>query len=169
MACTITLKGIEYDCGANLSGITKILVASYDEAKLEKGPDGTITIGESAKFYEYIPAKNTGSLTKTLTKDETTGVLYYTNEVVAQFNKMGVDNAKEIEELAKGRLAVIAVDKNGMNWALGVDDYVSVTSVSGQTGAGIDDGNFWTLTFTEYSQSPAYHVTALPTPAVPGA
>lgn len=163
MACTITLKGLENDCGANLSGITKILVASHDDAKFEKGVDGTVTIGEQAKFYVYTPAKNTGSLTKTLTKDETTGVLYYTNEVVAQFNKMSVDNAKEIEELAKGRLAVIAVDKNGMNWALGVDDYVSVTSVSGQTGAGIDDGNFWTLTFTEYSQSPAYHVTALPT------
>lgn len=163
MACTITLKGLENDCGANLSGITKILVASHDEAKFEKGVDGTVTIGEQAKFYVYTPAKNTGSLTKTLTKDETTGVLYYTNEVVAQFNKMSVDNAKEIEELAKGRLAVIAVDKNGMNWALGVDDYVSVTSVSGQTGAGIDDGNFWTLTFTEYSQSPVYHVTALPT------
>ena len=163
MACTITLKGLENDCGANLSGITKILVASHDEAKFEKGVDGTVTIGEQAKFYVYTPAKNTGSLTKTLTKDETTGVLYYTNEVVAQFNKMSVDNAKEIEELAKGRLAVIAVDKNGMNWALGVDDYVSVTAVSGQTGAGIDDGNFWTLTFTEYSQSPAYHVTALPT------
>ena len=169
MACTITLKGIGYDCGANLSGITKILVASYDEAKIEKGPDGTITIGESPKFYEYIPAKNTGSLTKTLTKDDTTGVLYYTNEVVAQFNKMSVDNAKEIEELAKGRLVLIAVDKNGMNWALGVDDSVSVSAVSGQTGAGIDDGNFWTITFTEYSQSPAYHVTTLPTPAVPGA
>ena len=163
MACTITLKGLENDCGANLSGITKILVASHDEAKFEKGVDGTVTIGEQAKFYVYTPAKNTGSLTKTLTKDETTGVLYYTNEVVAQFNKMSVDNTKEIEELAKGRLAVIAVDKNGMNWALGVDDDVSVTSVSGQTGAGIDDGNFWTLTFTEYSQSPAYHVTALPT------
>lgn len=163
MACTITLKGLENDCGANLSGITKILVASHDEAKFEKGVDGTVTIGEQAKFYVYTPAKNTGSLTKTLTKDETTGVLYYTNEVVAQFNKMSVDNAKEIEELAKGRLAVIAVDKNGMNWALGVDDYVSVTSVSGQTGAGIDDGNFWTLTFTEYSQSPVYHVTTLPT------
>ena len=164
MACTITLKGLENDCGANLSGITKILVASHDEAKFEKGVDGTVTIGEQAKFYVYTPAKNTGSLTKTLTKDETTGVLYYTNEVVAQFNKMSVDNAKEIEELAKGRLAVIAVDKNGMNWALGVDDYVSVTAVSGQTGAGIDDGNFWTITFTEYSQSPAYHVTTLPTP-----
>ena len=162
MACTITLKGLENDCGANLSGITKILVASHDEAKFEKGVDGTVTIGEDAKFYVYTPAKNTGSLTKTLTKDDTTGVLYYTNEVVAQFNKMSVDNAKEIEELSKGRLVLIAVDKNGMNWALGVDDYVSVTAVSGQTGAGIDDGNFWTITFTEYSQSPAYHVTTLP-------
>lgn len=164
MACTITLSGINNDCAANLSGLTKILVANYDSAKLTKGvEDGTVSVGEGATFYEYIPAKNTGSLTKTLTKDETTGVLYYTNEVVAQFNKMSVDNAKEIEQLAKGRLVLIAVDKNGMNWALGVDDYVSVTAVSGQTGAGIDDGNFWTITFTEYSQSPAYHVTTLPT------
>lgn len=164
MACTITLSGLTNDCAANLSGLTKILVANYDTVKLTKGEDGgTVTVGEGGTFYEYIPAKNTGSLTKTLTKDETTGVLYYTNEVVAQFNKMSVDNAKEIEELAKGRLVLIAVDKNGMNWALGVDDYVSVSAVSGQTGAGMDDGNFWTITFTEYSQSPAYHVTTLPT------
>ena len=164
MACTITLSGLTNDCAANLSGLTKILVANYDTAKLTKGvEDGTVTVsGSGTTFYEYIPAKNTGSLTKTLTKDETTGVLYYTNEVVAQFNKMSVDNAKEIEQLAKGRLVLIAVDKNGMNWALGVDDYVSVSAVSGQTGAGIDDGNFWTITFTEYSQSPAYHVTSLP-------
>jgi hypothetical protein len=162
MACTITLTGINNDCAANLSGLVKILVGSQDNAKFTKGTDGTVTVGEGAQFYEYIPAKNTGSLTKTLTKDESTGVLYYTNELVAQFNKMSVDNAKEIEELAKGRLALIAVDKNGMNWALGVDDWVSVSAVSGQTGAGIDDGNFWTITFTEYSQSPAYHVTSLP-------
>ena len=163
MACTITLSGLTNDCAANLSGLTKILVANYDSAKLTKGEDGAVTVGEGATFYEYIPAKNTGSLTKTLTKNDTTGVLYYTNEVVAQFNKMSIDNAKEIEELAKGRLVLIAVDKNGMNWALGVDDSVSVSAVSGQTGAGIDDGNFWTITFTEYSQSPAYHVTTLPT------
>lgn len=162
MACTITLSGINNDCAANLSGLVKIFVGSQDDAKFTKGTDGTVTVGEGAKFYEYIPAKNTGSLTKTLTKDESTGVLYYTNEVVAQFNKMSVDNAQEIEELAKGRLALIAVDKNGMNWALGVDDWVSVSAVSGQTGAGIDDGNFWTITFTEYSQSPAYHVASLP-------
>ena len=164
MACTITLSGLTNDCAANLSGLTKILVANYDTVKLTKGEDGgTVTVGEGGTFYEYIPAKNTGSLTKTLTKDETTGVLYYTNEVVAQFNKMSVDNAKEIEELAKGRLVLIAVDKNGMNWALGVDDYVYVSAVSGQTGAGMDDGNFWTITFTEHSKSPAYHVTTLPT------
>ena len=163
MACTITLSGLTNDCAANLSGLTKILVASYADGLFQKGSDGEVTLsGSSTTFYEYIPAKNTGSLTKTLTKDETTGVLYYTNEVVAQFNKMSVDNAKEIEELAKGRLAVIAVDKNGMNWVLGVDDWVSVSAVSGQTGAGIDDGNFWTVTFTEYSQSPAYHLTTLP-------
>lgn len=163
MACTITLSGITNDCAANLSGLAKILVASYTDDLFTKGEDGTVTVKEGSTFYQYIPAKNTGSLTKTLTKDETTGVLYYTNEVVAQFNKMSVDNAKEIEELAKGRLVLIAVDKNGMNWALGIDDYVSVSAVSGQTGAGVDDGNFWTITFTEYSQSPAYHVTSLPT------
>ena len=98
MACNVTLTGIALDCVTNLSGIKAIYLAN--DASV-----GNVTVSEeqitaidasAGTFYEYIPAKNTGSLTKTLTKDESTGVMYYTNEVVAQFNKMDTPKRKEI-------------------------------------------------------------------------
>ena len=80
MACNVTLMGIALDCVTNLSGIKAIYLAN--DASV-----GDVTVSEeqitaidasAGTFYEYIPAKNIGSLTKTLTKDECTGVMFYT-------------------------------------------------------------------------------------------
>ena len=77
MSCTVTLMGIPIDCGTNLSGIKALYLANDASVGAPTVVDGEITeIDASAgTFYEYIPAKNTGSLTKTLTKDESTGVM----------------------------------------------------------------------------------------------
>ena len=158
MACNVTLMGIALDCGTNLSGIKAIYLAN-DASVGDNGYNPvTVTDGEisdidasAGTFYEYIPAKNTGSLTKTLTKDDTTGVMYYTNEVVAQFNKMDAPKRKELSNIDRGRFKVVVLDSNGQYWFLGKDNYVSASAVTGQTGAGLDDGNFYTLTLTDIS------------------
>lgn len=159
MSCTVTLMGIPIDCGTNLSGIKAIYLAN--DASVGTPPtvvDGEITeIDASAgTFYEYIPAKNSGSLTKTLTKDESTGVMYYTNEVVAQFNKMETPKRKELSNIDRGRFKAVVLDSNGKYWFLGYNNYVSATAVTGQTGAGLDDGNFYTLTLTDISAELPY-------------
>ena len=158
MACNVTLMGIALDCGTNLSGVKAIYLAN--DASVG---DVTVTEGEisaidasAGTFYEYIPAKNTGSLTKTLTKDETTGVMYYTNEVVAQFNKMDAPKRKELSNIDRGRFKAVILDSNGKYWFLGKDNYVSASAVTGQTGAGLDDGNFYTLTLTDISAELPY-------------
>ena len=158
MSCTVTLTGIALDCGTNLSGVKAIYLAN-DASVGDNGYNPvTVTDGEisdidasAGTFYEYIPAKNTGSLTKTLTKDDTTGVMYYTNEVVAQFNKMDAPKRKELSNIDRGRFKVVVLDSNGQYWFLGKDNYVSASAVTGQTGAGLDDGNFYTLTLTDIS------------------
>ena len=162
MACNVTLMGIPIDCGTNLSGIKALYLAN--DASVG---DVTVTEGEisaidasAGTFYEYIPAKNTGSLTKTLTKDESTGVMYYTNEVVAQFNKMETPKRKELSNIDRGRFKAVVLDSNGKYWFLGYDNYVSATAVTGQTGAGLDDGNFYTLTLTDISAELPYEVKA---------
>ena len=160
MACNVTLMGIALDCGTNLSGIKAIYLAN--DASV-----GNVTVSEeqitaidasAGTFYEYIPAKNTGSLTKTLTKDESTGVMYYTNEVVAQFNKMETKKRTELSNIDRGQFKAIVLDSNGKYWFLGYDNYVSASAVTGQTGAGLDDGNFYTLTLTDISAELPYEV-----------
>ena len=162
MACNVSLMGIALDCGCpNLSGIRRILIADYNKITAVTVTDGeitTITMDTSSKFYEYYPAKNTGSLTKTMTRDESTGVKYYTNEAVAQFNKMETAKRTELSQLDCKPLAAIVEDMNGKFWYLGKDNYVSASAVTGQTGAGIDDGNFYTLTLTDISSELPYEV-----------
>ena len=158
MACNVTLMGIPIDCGTNLSGIKALYLAN--DASVG---DVTVTEGEisaidasAGTFYEYIPAKNTGSLTKTLTKDESTGVMYYTNEAVAQFNRMETAKRSELANIDRGHFKAVILDSNGKYWFLGKDNYVSASAVTGQTGAGLDDGNFYTLTLTDISAELPY-------------
>lgn len=158
MACNVTLTGIALDCGTNLSGIKAIYLAndaSVGDVTLTEGEISAID-ASAGTFYEYIPAKNTGSLTKTLTKDESTGVMYYTNEAVAQFNKMETAKRKELSNIDRGHFKAVVLDSNGKYWFLGYDNYVSATAVTGQTGAGLDDGNFYTLTLTDISAELPY-------------
>ena len=158
MSCNVTLMGIALDCGTNLSGVKAIYLAN--DASVG---DVTVTEGEisaidasAGTFYEYIPAKNTGSLTKTLTKDESTGVMYYTNEAVAQFNRMETAKRTELANIDRGHFKAVVLDSNGKYWFLGKDNYVSASAVTGQTGAGLDDGNFYTLTLTDISAELPY-------------
>jgi len=162
MACNVTLTGIAYDCGVNLSGVRRVLIADDASVGAVTVTDGEITAidASTGTFKEYIPAKNTGSLTKTLTKDESTGVKYYTNEAVMQFNHMETAKRTELAELDGGRLVAIVEDMNGKYWYLGKDNFVSATAVTGQTGAGLDDGNFYTLTLTDISSELPYEVQA---------
>ena len=160
MACNVTLTGIALDCGTNLSGIKALYLANDASVGNITVTEGEITeIDASAgTFKKYVPAKNTGSLTKTLTKDESTGVMYYTNEAVAQFNKMETAKRTEIANIDRGQFKAIVLDNNGKYWFLGKDNYVSATAVTGQTGAGLDDGNFYTLTLTDISRELPYEV-----------
>ena len=160
MACNVTLMGIALDCGTNLSGIKAIYLANDASVGAPTVTDGEISAidASAGTFYEYIPAKNTGSLTKTLTKDESTGVMYYTNEVVAQFNKMETKKRTELSNIDRGQFKAIVLDSNGKYWFLGYDNYVSASAVTGQTGAGLDDGNFYTLTLTDISAELPYEV-----------
>lgn len=172
MACNIVLSGIAYDCGVNLAGIRNLYIADWNDvdgkptvSSIIEGEVDTkaehisaITMKSGKKFQHYVFAKNTASLTKTLTKNEETGVKYYTNELVANFNHMDDFKRRELEQLDGGQLAVIAEDQNGHYWYLGFANYATASAVTGQTGAGADDGNFYALTITDISGKLPYTV-----------
>ena len=158
MGCSVhTLAGLaQSTCETNLAGIKKAYIANYENVS-------AVTINESAytisaitmvsgkKFYAYNFAKQTGSLTSTLTKDETNGTRYYTNEAALQFNKMEQKKHLEMSALCADPTAVIILDNNGKYWYIGYDSYVSASDGTAQTGQSFDDLNGYNLTLQAQS------------------
>lgn len=161
MACNVTLTGIGYSCEANLSGVKAVYICDYEDVStmtVSNHNITAITMKSGKKFYEYVFNKNTASLTSTLTKDETNGYQYYTNELAGNINKMDTTKHIEIGELMQGRLNCIVNDKNGMFWFLGTDNYATGTACVAQTGAAPEDGNFYQLTITDESKELPYSI-----------
>lgn len=147
-----TLKGIGYDCNANLAGVKKVYITYFDDATVSGATDysahtiSAVTLSSGVTFFEYDFARNTSSLNSVLTKDEANGTRYYTHTLELVFNKLTAAKHLEVMALAAEKLAVIVVDNNGKKWYLGADAYVSGISTEAGTGASADDRNGYTVT-----------------------
>ena len=169
--CGQTLSGIPLDCGNSLGGIKTVYIANYgdvtnvavDEAS---GEITGLTMASDAAFKPYQFRKQTGSMTSTLTVDETAGVNYVSTELSLVFTKMETKKRIELSALSIGQLAVIVEDSNGKYWYLGKDDYVSATAGGGQTGVSKGDGNNYTLTLKDESDTYPYQITEAAVEAV---
>ena len=177
MSCNVTLTGIGYSCEPNLAGVKAVYITDWNDVSTFAVTDNNITKIEMAsgkKFYEYVFNKNTAGLTSTLTKNETNGYQYYTNELTGNINRLDTTKHKEINELMSGRLACIVNDKNGMFWYLGQDTYATGTSLVAQTGDSPDAGNYYNITITDESKVLPYSsdssiitdIVATPDPSV---
>ena len=163
MSCNVTLTGIGYSCEPNLAGVKAVYITDWNDVSTFAVTDNNITdikMGNGKKFYEYVFNKNTAGLTSTLTKNETNGYQYYTNELTGNINHMDTTKHVEINELMSGRLACIVNDKNGMYWYLGQDTYATGTALVAQTGAAPEDGNYYNITITDESKVLPYSVDA---------
>ena len=162
--CNQTLSGITLDCSHSLGGIKTAYIANYGdvESVIVDDASGTIsglTMASGATFQPYQFRKQTGSMTSTLTVDETAGVNYVSTELSLVFTKMETAKRIELSALSIGQLAVIVEDSNGTFWYLGKDDYVSATAGGAQTGTAKGDGNNYTLTLRDESDTYPYEIT----------
>ena len=161
--CNQTLNGITLDCSHSLGGIKTVYIANYGDvesvsADTSSGKIVSVTMAASAKFKPYQFRKQTGSMTSTLTVDETAGVNYVSTELSLVFTKMETAKRLELSALSIGQLAVIVEDSNGVYWYLGKDDYVSVSAGGAQTGVAKGDGNNYTLTLRDESDTYPFEI-----------
>lgn len=165
MGCLQALRGLpQSTCETNLAGIKKAYIANYENVAavvvdFSAMTVSSITMTGDTKFYAYNFAKQTGSLTSTLTKDEANGTRYYLNEAALQFNKMEAKKHLEMSALAADPTAVIILDNNGKYWFLGYDNYVSATDGTVQSGQSFDDLNGYNLTLQAQSAYLPFEIT----------
>jgi hypothetical protein len=151
ISCNQTLGGIQMDCSSSLGGIKKVYIANYDEVTVGVSGESITALTGTFKPYEF--RKQTGSMTSTLNIDEAAGVNYVSTELNLVFTKMETAKRLEIAALAKGKLAVIVEDSNGLYWYLGEDDYVSASAGSANTGQNKGDSNNYSITLKDESDS----------------
>lgn len=174
--CNQTLAGITLDCGNNKGGIKTVYIANFGDVKsyevdnVNDPKEGEkvdptfgcitgMTMADGAKFKPYQFRKNTGSMTSTLTADETNGLNYVTTELSLVFTKMDTTKRVEMSALSLGQLAVIVLDSNGIYWYLTPDDYASASAGTGETGTAKGDRNAYTLTLSVENDSYPIEIT----------
>lgn len=163
--CNQTLGGITLDCTNSLGGIRRVFIANYGDVTNVEVGDGdvigveNITMSGDAKFKSYQFRKQTGSMTSTLTVDETAGINYVSTELSLVFTKMETPKRIEMAAIAIGQLAVIVEDSNGKYWYLGYDDYVSASAGGANTGTAKGDQNAYTLTLKDESTTYPFEIT----------
>lgn len=159
--CNFALAGMAKDCEGSLGGIRRVWLASWCDvsATVEDGVIASITPSDA--WHEYEFKKNTGSLTSTLNKDDTSGATYWHSDIVLQFNRLETSKRLEIVGLSNSDAAAIVEDRNGRYWYLGYEEPVEMSDGgTAETGTAQADFNGYNVTLGEDSKEPPYEVPA---------
>lgn len=158
MGCSaITLNGITIDCGLS-GGVSKVYLAPIADVSgvtVASGSVTGVTMVATKKFKEYSFRKGNADFSFKNAIDKKAGTRAVQTDINLQFNKMERTKRTEIEALSTGLLYAIVLDNNGLYWFIGYGSYVDATSVDGQTGAEMKDGNFYKIVLgAETGESP---------------
>lgn len=153
MACTsATLKGLPEDCQASMGGIKKLWILPYVEGNftLNTSDSGNTvsSITSSGDTKAFYFKKGNAQATSTLNVDAQNGVNYVSTEIQMTFTRQEASKRAEVNALTMGETSVIYLDANNHMWALGIENPVSATAGTAQTGAQKSDGNFYQITLT---------------------
>lgn len=160
---SIKLGGIAKSCEGNIGGIKRLWMiadggitvapAAIERATKDGGEmtikASEITLTGSETFLAYHFAKNTGSLTSTLTSD--VNGIRYSNALNLQFNRMEGKKHLEIQAIATDDVQILVMDKNNKLWLCGVDNAATLADANITTGE-TDALNGYTTTITAVSQ-----------------
>lgn len=160
MGCCQALSGIARDCGNSIGGIKRAWAACYDQAQTPTVTGGQITAFPTGiEWHEYEFRRQTGSVTSTITRDDTSGTLYYENAIVLQFLKQETTKRIEINALAQSDTVWAIEDNNDKIWYLGFDFPVSLNEGTAETGTALGDFNGYNITLNDLSRELPYEVT----------
>lgn len=160
MSCLQSFSGLLRECETSMGGVVEAYIIDYasrgavtvtddvisDISILSDSGSGSVT----PLLWKEIQLRRGGSsMVSTLNADPANGVNYISTEVVLSFPKMTSGKRVEIAKMAKGEMALIVKDANGIFWLLGHEHPVMASGGTGQTGTAIGDANNYQLTLQD--------------------
>lgn len=105
---------------------------------------------EGHEWVEFLFRKNTCSASSEMTVNDN-GSHYFTNSINMVFAKQDWEKRLAIQALASGDCSVVYEDGNGNWWMIGLDDAVTLSTATADTGTAVGDSNQYELTMSEES------------------
>ena len=149
--CSQILSGLAKDCGPSMGGVRKVFIALFsDIAKVTVDDEMVvgITMKDGAVFHRYWFIKGMASFTSTLTIGDS-GSKFVQTDITLSFNRMETVKRAEIAALSNSGVAVLLQDSNGIWWFFGLENPVTMSTASGQTGTAMTDGNNYAITLQD--------------------
>jgi hypothetical protein len=167
MACALTLNGLILGCRDNSGGVKEVYICDRNQLNLSGVlfTANVITtlpfsVGSTSKFLKYFFKKETANLTTKIESNDTNGTVKYTSTLALKFNKTQTTTAQEIQNLAKGQLAIIILDNNGRYSFLGYDNEVVVKEGNAETGTNLIDMNGYTISFEDIAKALPFEISS---------
>jgi hypothetical protein len=131
-------------------------MAAFTDAMWDAVVAGEIPDSAAAlTLKDYVSPKNSSSLTQTVNASVENGTVFYTQVLSLVLNKPVAADITEVQNLAKGRLAIVVQDNNDNYFVLGHTRGAELTGGSIATGTALGDLNGYTLEFTGEEAIPA--------------
>lgn len=159
MACSLTITGRSLPCRDALGGVKKVWIGPFTDGIW--GAVGATTPGEiddstaALALEDFVSPKNTSSLTQTVNSSVENGTVFYSQVLSLVCNKPVAADVVEIQNLAKGRLAVVVQDMNDNYFVIGHTRGAEMTGGTIASGTALGDLNGFTLEFTGEEAIPA--------------
>jgi hypothetical protein len=165
---SITLNGVALGCSQSggikklwlspTSDVTGITVATGTGVYTGLTVVSAISMATAKKFKEYSFRRGNADFSFKSARDVKQGTVAVDTTINLQFNKMEAVKRAEMEQLVQGEVYAIIQDNNDLYWFIGHGSYVDVTSLDGQTGAELKDGNFYKLVLGSQTTVSPYEI-----------
>lgn len=158
MSCALT-AGYSLACKDSVGGLKKVYLANFEDITYSAPVAGVIST-VTGDMYLYELPMNTAQFTETVTSSIENGTTFYQTELVIVLPKLTATLRNELKLLAQAKLAVVAVDRNGVQWVLGYENGCFLTTGTSATGTAMGDLNGMTLTMTSMEKDPILTTSA---------
>ena len=154
MACELTISGRTLPCRNALGGVKAVWIgttahtgAGYWNAI--SGTSGEVSDTATSKtFNDFLSPKNSSSFSQTVNASNENGTVFYTQTLSLVLKKIAAADIGVLENMGKGRLAVVIEDVNGNYFVMGHTNGAELTGGSVTTGTALGDLNGFTLELT---------------------
>lgn len=151
MATCAIVAGYVIGCRDSIGGIDAVYIAEAGNVTLvdASGTITGITKATGKKYFKFeVPTKSTATATSEGTANTENGTLFFEQTVELPINKRDATTRNIVTTLAKNKVSIITLDKDGVYRAYGKANGLYLDSTGGMTGAAAGDKNGYTLKFS---------------------